>query len=63
MRTRPHFVTARVTDEEKKLIIAAAEAECLPVSEFVMQILVARAEFVLNAPDDEPEPEAMLPEF
>ncbi len=63
MRTRPQVVTARVTDDEKKLIIAAAQAEGLPVSEFVMQILVARAEYVLNAPDGDPEPEAMPPEF
>ena len=63
MRTRPQLVAARVTEDEKTLIIAAAAIQGVPVSEFVLQILVARAESVLNGRGDKTEREPTPPEF
>jgi uncharacterized protein (DUF1778 family) len=41
MRSRPVLVAARVTAAEKALIIASAEAEGLPVSEFILRTVMA----------------------
>ncbi len=43
MRSRPMLVAARVTAAEKALIIAAAEAEGIPVSEFILRTVLAHA--------------------
>ncbi len=43
MRTRPLIIAARVTVAEKELISAAAEAEGVPLSEFILQASLARA--------------------
>jgi uncharacterized protein (DUF1778 family) len=49
VRTRPQVVSARVTLDEKKLIITAAEEAGLPVSEYALRLILARAESVLAA--------------
>ena len=44
MRSRPLLVAARVTAAEKALVEAAAAAEGLPVSEFILRTVMNRAE-------------------
>lgn len=51
MRSRPLLVAARVTAAEKALVEAAAEAEGLPVAEFILRTVINRAEQSLQGPD------------
>ena len=58
MRSRPLLVAARVTAAEKALVEAAAAAEGLPVSEFILRTVLNRAEKSAQDPAlvDPPEP-------
>ncbi len=58
MRSRPLLVAARVTAAEKALVEAAAAAEGLPVSEFILRTVLNRAEKSVEDPDlvDAPKP-------
>ena len=56
MRQRPFVVAARVTPTERAMIAAAAEEAGIPVSEFILRSILARAMQRVGRTTDEVDP-------